>query len=146
MKMSMYTLAVNQRSLWISVLIQIEPLNLLDQRPTRLMCVSACIPVCCSSTAAKIPVFFVNHPTDSVLTLGCPEARPNLAVAWDQGSTPVYRSKQTKNVPKPRLQIDSGHHLVFNLAMMEDSGGSEKPGQSVAGSGFVNILYLHCST
>lgn len=95
------------------------------------MCV--CVLVCRSSSAADIPVFYVNHPTDSVLALGCPEARPNLAVAWDQGSTAIYRSEHTanssKNIPNPRLKIDSGHHLVFNPAKMEDSGRSQRARQ-----------------
>lgn len=83
--------------------------------------------VCHSSTSAGIPVFYLNHPADHVLTLGCPNARPNMAVAWDQGSKPIYRSEHTAGGTKEalplRLQIDTGHHLVFNPARMEDSGG-----------------------
>lgn len=87
--------------------------------------------VCHSSASADIPVFYVNHPTDGILILGCPKARPNMAVAWDRGSSPIYRSEHTAGsteAPHPRLQIDSGHHLIFNPAKMEDSGRSQTAG------------------
>lgn len=73
--------------------------------------------LCCSSVA--VPVFYLNHPADHVLTLGCPGARPNLAVAWDRGSEPIYRSEHSAG---GRLQIDTGHHLVFDPAKTQDSG------------------------
>lgn len=83
----------------------------------------------CLSSAAhlqELPVFYLNHPTEHVLTLGCPGARPNLAVAWDRGSEPIYRSEHLAggigNAETPRLQIDAGHHLVFNPAKIQDSG------------------------
>lgn len=83
----------------------------------------------CRSAARRkeeVPVFFLNHPAGHVLTLGCPGARPNMAVAWDQESKPLYRSEHPAGgdvgAPPPRLQIDMGHHLVFNPAEIKDSG------------------------
>ncbi|XP_028265164.1 Ig-like V-type domain-containing protein FAM187A [Parambassis ranga] len=73
-----------------------------------------------------VPVFFLNHPAERVLTLGCPGARPTMAVAWDRESEPLYRSEHSAGgdvgAPPPRLQIDMGHHLVFNPAEIKDSG------------------------
>nr|XP_046252903.1 Ig-like V-type domain-containing protein FAM187A [Scatophagus argus] len=79
-----------------------------------------------ASLPAEVPVFYLNHPTDHVLTLGCPEARPNMAVAWDRGSEPIYRwehsAGRSLSTTAPRLLIDAGHHLVFNPAKTQDSG------------------------
>ncbi|XP_029282039.1 Ig-like V-type domain-containing protein FAM187A [Cottoperca gobio] len=76
--------------------------------------------------SASLPVFYLNHPADRVLTLGCPAARPNMAVAWDQGSEPIYRSEHSAgrnlSTTRPRLLIDTGHHLVFKPAKTQDSG------------------------
>ncbi|XP_059189726.1 Ig-like V-type domain-containing protein FAM187A isoform X2 [Centropristis striata] len=72
------------------------------------------------------PVFYLNHPADRVLTLGCPGARPDMAVAWDRGSEPIYRSERSTgrnlSATTKRLLIDTGHHLVFNPAKIHDSG------------------------
>ncbi|XP_038577467.1 Ig-like V-type domain-containing protein FAM187A [Micropterus salmoides] len=74
----------------------------------------------------EVPVLYLNHPTDRVLTLGCPGARPDMAVAWDRGSEPIYRSEHSAghnlSATPPRLLIDTGHHLVFNPAKTQDSG------------------------
>lgn len=76
-----------------------------------------------ASLSMEVPVFYLNHPADRVLTLGCPGARPNMAVAWDRGSEPVYRSELSSHGTTPtRLLIDTGHHLVFTPAETQDSG------------------------
>lgn len=80
------------------------------------------------TSAAKVQVFHLNHPAELVLTLGCPGARPNMAVAWDQGSKSIYRFEHSaggnSSMTPPRLQIDSGHHLVFQPAKVQDSGST----------------------
>ncbi|XP_044066066.1 Ig-like V-type domain-containing protein FAM187A [Siniperca chuatsi] len=74
----------------------------------------------------KVPVFYLNHRADRVLTLGCPGARPNMAVAWDRESKPIYRSEHSAgrnlSATPPRILIDTGHHLVFKPAKTQDSG------------------------
>ncbi|XP_067449430.1 Ig-like V-type domain-containing protein FAM187A [Thunnus thynnus] len=79
-----------------------------------------------ASRQVEVPVFYLNHPADRVLTLGCPGARPNMAVAWDRGSQPIYRSEHAAghnlSATPPRLLIDTGHHLVFTPAKTQDSG------------------------
>ncbi|XP_034393983.1 Ig-like V-type domain-containing protein FAM187A isoform X2 [Cyclopterus lumpus] len=76
--------------------------------------------------SASLPVFYLNHPAHRILTLGCPGARPNMAVAWDRGFEPIYRSEHLAgrdlNAPPPRLLIDTGHHLLFQPAKTQDSG------------------------
>ncbi|KAM8864622.1 Ig-like V-type domain-containing protein FAM187A [Spinachia spinachia] len=76
--------------------------------------------------SASLPVFYLNHPTDRALTLGCPGARPDMAVAWDRGLKPVYRSERLAghnlSATPPRLHIDTGHNLVFQPAKTLDSG------------------------
>uniref|UniRef100_A0A3Q2XTQ6 Family with sequence similarity 187 member A n=1 Tax=Hippocampus comes TaxID=109280 RepID=A0A3Q2XTQ6_HIPCM len=85
--------------------------------------------LCCSSdsmTKQVMQVSYLNHPADHILTLGCPEARPYMAVAWDRGSKPIYRSQSlvdgNAGVMSRRIHIDAGHHLVFTPAQREDSG------------------------
>ncbi|XP_074498640.1 Ig-like V-type domain-containing protein FAM187A [Sebastes fasciatus] len=77
-------------------------------------------------SSASRPVFHLNHPADRVLTLGCPGAQPNSAVAWDRGSQPIYRSQRwagrDPDAAPIRLVVDSGNHLVFKPAKTEDSG------------------------
>ncbi|XP_061647174.1 Ig-like V-type domain-containing protein FAM187A isoform X2 [Phyllopteryx taeniolatus] len=79
-----------------------------------------------SMKTQEIQVSYLNHPADQILTLGCPGARPYMAVAWDRGSEPIYRSQslvgQDASIMSPRLQIDAGHHLVFTPAQLQDSG------------------------
>lgn len=76
-----------------------------------------------ASSPVPVPVFYLSHPADGVVTLGCPGARPNMVVGWDQGSKPIYRSENTSSGSfYPRITIDTGHHLVFNPAKSRDSG------------------------
>ncbi|KAF3860811.1 hypothetical protein F7725_001066 [Dissostichus mawsoni] len=76
--------------------------------------------------SCQVPVFYLSHPADRVLTLGCPGAHPNMAVAWDQGTKPIYRYEhlagRNLSTTPPRLMIDTGHHLVFTPAKTQDSG------------------------
>jgi len=77
-------------------------------------------------SSASLPVFYLTRPADRILTLGCPGARPNMAVAWDRGVEPIYRSEHLAgrdlSGPPPRLLIDTGHHLLFQPAKAQDSG------------------------
>uniref|UniRef100_UPI003AAD2398 Ig-like V-type domain-containing protein FAM187A n=1 Tax=Centroberyx gerrardi TaxID=166262 RepID=UPI003AAD2398 len=93
---------------------------------SKLVALMAFLGYSSSSQPAEVPVFYLNHPAERVLTVGCPGSRPNLAVAWDRGSTPIYRSEHTAgrnlSAAPPRLRIDTGHHLVFTPAKTQDSG------------------------
>ncbi|XP_068997857.1 Ig-like V-type domain-containing protein FAM187A [Embiotoca jacksoni] len=79
-----------------------------------------------ASLPDKIKVSYLTHPVDTVLTMGCPGARPDMAVGWDRQSKPIYRREHLAggnlSVATPRLTIDVGHHLVFQPAKLEDSG------------------------
>uniref|UniRef100_A0A3Q1CB24 Ig-like domain-containing protein n=1 Tax=Amphiprion ocellaris TaxID=80972 RepID=A0A3Q1CB24_AMPOC len=79
-----------------------------------------------SKLLALLSFLGYSHPADQVLTLGCPGARPNMAVAWDRGSKPIYRHENSAGgnlgATTPRLIIDTGHHLVFQPAKIQDSG------------------------
>ncbi|KAF3697411.1 Ig-like V-type domain-containing protein FAM187A Precursor [Channa argus] len=79
-----------------------------------------------ASMPVAVPVFYQNHPADHILALGCPGAGANMAVAWDQGSQPIYRFKYLDggnlSTTSPRLLIDTGNHLVFKPAKTQDSG------------------------
>ncbi|XP_037336403.2 Ig-like V-type domain-containing protein FAM187A, partial [Pungitius pungitius] len=76
--------------------------------------------------SASLPVFYLSTPSDRSLTLGCPGARPNMAVAWDRGIKPIYRSEglagRNLSATHPRLHLDTGHNLVFQPAKTPDSG------------------------
>lgn len=68
-------------------------------------------------------VHFHNHPADSDLILTCPGAKPQYAVAWDKGSSPLYRSQYIEGLNKTsRVFIDTGHHLHFRPVRLEDKG------------------------
>ncbi|XP_072304730.1 Ig-like V-type domain-containing protein FAM187A [Eucyclogobius newberryi] len=77
-----------------------------------------------SSQDVQVKVYHLNHPAKTILTIGCPGAKANMAVAWDKGTTPMFKRDHIEPVegPIPRISIDTGHHLVFNLAQQEDSG------------------------
>uniref|UniRef100_A0AAY4C1T9 Ig-like domain-containing protein n=2 Tax=Denticeps clupeoides TaxID=299321 RepID=A0AAY4C1T9_9TELE len=69
------------------------------------------------------PVFYYNHQADSNLILTCPGAKPQHAVAWDFGSTPLYRTQNVEGLNQSsRMFIDSGHYLNFRPAKPEDKG------------------------
>ncbi|XP_077413929.1 Ig-like V-type domain-containing protein FAM187A [Vanacampus margaritifer] len=79
-----------------------------------------------SEKTEEMVVSYLNHPADQILTIGCPKARPYMAVAWDRESEPIYRSKSlgggNSGFSSPRIRIDAGHHLVFTPAQPIDSG------------------------
>ncbi|KAF7641533.1 hypothetical protein LDENG_00278430 [Lucifuga dentata] len=97
-----------------------------DPPPSTPLAVKVSLRYSSASTPAAVPVFHLNHPEERFLTLGCPGAEPNLAVAWDRESEPIYRSKHMAglNVSETagRLFIDMGHHLIFSPAKAHDSG------------------------
>nr|XP_055049753.1 Ig-like V-type domain-containing protein FAM187A [Misgurnus anguillicaudatus] len=70
-----------------------------------------------------VPIHYHNHPIDSDLILTCPGPKPQYAVAWDKGSTPLYRSQYMEGLNKTsRVFIDTGHHLHFRPVRLEDKG------------------------
>ncbi|XP_047464184.1 Ig-like V-type domain-containing protein FAM187A [Mugil cephalus] len=93
---------------------------------SKLLALMAFLGYSSASRPVDVPVFFLKHPAERVLSLGCPGAQPNMAVAWDRGQEPIYRFEHSAggnlSVTPPRLLIDTGHHLVFQPAKTEDSG------------------------
>ncbi|KAG9343793.1 hypothetical protein JZ751_013174 [Albula glossodonta] len=74
-------------------------------------------------TVSRVPVYYHNHPIDSPLVLACPGAKPQHAVAWDQGKQPLYRAEYMEGLNKTaRVYIDAGHHLHFSPVQLEDQG------------------------
>ncbi|KAM9856069.1 Ig-like V-type domain-containing protein FAM187A [Aulostomus maculatus] len=94
--------------------------------PSKLLALMEFLGYRSASMPADVPVFYLKHPAGHVLTIGCPKARPNMAVAWDLGSKPIYRFKQSAghnvSVTLPRIRIDTGHHLVLTPAITQDTG------------------------
>lgn len=73
--------------------------------------------------AHGVLIYYHNHPVDTPLILSCPGAKPQHAVAWDQGSRPLYRSQYMEGLNVTfRLFIDTGHHLHFSPATQDDRG------------------------
>uniref|UniRef100_A0A8C6S9E7 Ig-like domain-containing protein n=1 Tax=Neogobius melanostomus TaxID=47308 RepID=A0A8C6S9E7_9GOBI len=110
-----------QSECWISVQIKMLPCFFLNFEKKKKVKGTRC------SSASKpvgVKVYYLSHRADTVLTMGCPGARPNMAVAWDRGDTPILRWEHTVQPggEGPRISIDTGHHLVFNPAQMHDSG------------------------
>uniref|UniRef100_A0A8C6SC38 Ig-like domain-containing protein n=1 Tax=Neogobius melanostomus TaxID=47308 RepID=A0A8C6SC38_9GOBI len=77
-------------------------------------------------------LYYLSHRADTVLTMGCPGARPNMAVAWDRGDTPILRWEHTVQPggEGPRISIDTGHHLPLRLSRATTVG---QPDQHVFG-------------
>ncbi|XP_069382300.1 Ig-like V-type domain-containing protein FAM187A isoform X2 [Paralichthys olivaceus] len=96
---------------------------------SKLLALMALLGFSSASVPAEVPVFYLNHPAGRVLTLGCPGARANMAVAWDRGSEPIYRSEHlasgSSGAEASRVQIDAGHHLVFKPAKLQDTALSQ---------------------
>ncbi|XP_010872706.1 Ig-like V-type domain-containing protein FAM187A [Esox lucius] len=73
--------------------------------------------------AQGIPVYYLNHPVDTPLILSCPGAKLQNALAWDKGSMPLYRSQYMEGGNRTsRVFIDTGNHLHFCPATLEDQG------------------------
>ncbi|XP_055079289.1 Ig-like V-type domain-containing protein FAM187A [Periophthalmus magnuspinnatus] len=77
-----------------------------------------------ASKPLGVKVYYLTHQADTTLIIGCPGAKPNMAVAWDREDTPILRRGHTAppGGEAPRISIDTGHNLVFNLAQVQDSG------------------------
>ncbi|NXL86917.1 F187A protein, partial [Alectura lathami] len=57
------------------------------------------------------------------LTIACPGARPEHAVAWDKGSVRLYRSRYLVGVNRSmRVFIDHGNHLRIRRVRLSDRG------------------------
>ncbi|KAK2916409.1 hypothetical protein Q8A67_000783 [Cirrhinus molitorella] len=95
-------------------------------------------------SSTGVTIHFHNHPTDSDLVLTCPGAKPQCAVAWDKGSTPLYRSQYIKSLNKTsRVFIDTGHHLHFRPLRLEDKGSYFCWLQGELAAEFRLGVYLH---
>ncbi|NXT30574.1 F187A protein, partial [Syrrhaptes paradoxus] len=70
-----------------------------------------------------VPTQFHRHPAGTDLVISCPGARPEHAVAWDKGSTRLYRTRYLVNVNKTmRVFIDHGNHLHIRRVRLSDRG------------------------
>ncbi|KAG7283475.1 hypothetical protein CRUP_035268 [Coryphaenoides rupestris] len=104
------------------------------------------------SGTAEVPVFYMSRPANQDLTLHCPGSRPQHAVAWDRGSEPIYRSDHlnphTLTSTPPRMHLDTGGHLVFRPAYLEDSGNQSAAGGSTTAGckGAKQLTYDYWST
>lgn len=75
------------------------------------------------SKSPGLRVYHHNHPADSDLVLSCPGTKPQHAVAWDKGSTRLYRSQFMEGLDgNSRVFIDAGHHLHFRPVLLKDKG------------------------
>ncbi|NXD30890.1 F187A protein, partial [Spelaeornis formosus] len=71
----------------------------------------------------QVPIQYHSQPPKSDLVITCPGARPEHAVAWDKGSTRLYRSHYLLGVRKNmRLFIDHGNHLHIQGVRRKDKG------------------------
>uniref|UniRef100_A0AAV2J454 Ig-like domain-containing protein n=1 Tax=Knipowitschia caucasica TaxID=637954 RepID=A0AAV2J454_KNICA len=77
-----------------------------------------------SSHPEVVTVYYLKHRAETALTMGCPGAKPTMAVAWDKEEAPILRTEHTAppGGASPRISIDTGHHLVFNPVQTQDSG------------------------
>ncbi|NXU52316.1 F187A protein, partial [Turnix velox] len=75
------------------------------------------------SEKPQLPTQHHKQVAGSDLTIGCPGARPEHAVAWDKGSTRFYRSRYLLGVNRSmRVFIDHGNHLHFRRIRVSDGG------------------------
>ncbi|XP_069762691.1 Ig-like V-type domain-containing protein FAM187A [Narcine bancroftii] len=84
----------------------------------------------------QIPVQTHIQPISYPLTLACPGAKAEHAVAWDKGQFRLYRQEYMMGVNKSmRMYIDHGNHLVFRAFQLNDIGTyfCWKQGKMVAG-------------
>ncbi|NWV23497.1 F187A protein, partial [Origma solitaria] len=69
----------------------------------------------------RVPIQYHSQPSRSDLVISCPGARPEHAVAWDKGSTRLYRSHYLVGVKKNmRVFIDHGNHLHLRRVRKSD--------------------------
>ncbi|KAM6312145.1 Ig-like V-type domain-containing protein FAM187A [Podargus strigoides] len=75
------------------------------------------------SWVPNVPTQFHSHPVGSDLTIACPGARPEHAVAWDKGSFRFYRSRYLIGLNRStRVFIDHGNHLHIQKVRVSDGG------------------------
>uniref|UniRef100_A0A3B3ZIS6 Ig-like domain-containing protein n=1 Tax=Periophthalmus magnuspinnatus TaxID=409849 RepID=A0A3B3ZIS6_9GOBI len=114
-----------------AVLRVFGPINnegaVLEVRDCEELCPPQAPPPSKVTSASKplgVKVYYLTHQADTTLIIGCPGAKPNMAVAWDIEDTPILRRGHTAppGGEAPRISIDTGHNLVFNPAQVQDSG------------------------
>ncbi|NXR54622.1 F187A protein, partial [Hippolais icterina] len=70
-----------------------------------------------------VPIQYHTQAAKSDLVITCPGARPEHAVAWDNGPVRLYRSHYLVGVRKRmRLFIDHGNHLHLRRVRRKDKG------------------------
>ncbi|NWQ86622.1 F187A protein, partial [Burhinus bistriatus] len=92
-----------------------------------------------------IPTQFHKQSVGSDLTIACPGARPEHAVAWDKESVRLYRSHYLIGVNKSmRVFIDHGNHLHIQRVRASDGGTyfCWREGEMVAGFR-LSVVYQH---
>ncbi|XP_008493569.1 Ig-like V-type domain-containing protein FAM187A [Calypte anna] len=71
----------------------------------------------------RVPTQFHRQDAGTALTIACPGARPEHAVAWDKDQTRLYRSQYLIGVNKSmRVFIDHGNHLHIQGLRARDGG------------------------
>uniref|UniRef100_UPI00398F2EB1 Ig-like V-type domain-containing protein FAM187A n=1 Tax=Pristiophorus japonicus TaxID=55135 RepID=UPI00398F2EB1 len=71
----------------------------------------------------RVPVQTYIQAVSYPLTIACPGARPEHAVAWDKGQRQLYRKEYMVGVNHSmRMYIDQGNHLVFRAVQLNDIG------------------------
>lgn len=71
----------------------------------------------------KVPTQFHTHPLGSRLSIACPGAKPDHAVAWDKNDDRLYRTEYLIGINKSmRVFIDHGNHLNFRFVQFNDEG------------------------
>ncbi|XP_044155479.1 Ig-like V-type domain-containing protein FAM187A [Bufo gargarizans] len=71
----------------------------------------------------KVPTQLHSHPLGSRLTIACPGAKPEQAVAWDKDDKRLYRTEYLIGINKSmRVFIDHGNHLNFRFVQYNDKG------------------------
>ncbi|XP_073537659.1 Ig-like V-type domain-containing protein FAM187A [Phyllobates terribilis] len=71
----------------------------------------------------KVPTQIHTHQIGSRLSLACPGAKPEHAVAWDKDEDRLYRSQYLIGLNKSmRVFIDHGNHLNFRAVQNDDKG------------------------
>ncbi|KAM6368490.1 Ig-like V-type domain-containing protein FAM187A [Pluvialis apricaria] len=92
-----------------------------------------------------VPTQFHKQTVGSRLTITCPGARPEHAVAWDKESVRLYRSRYLIGVNKSmRVFIDHGNHLHIQRVQVSDGGTyfCWREGRMVAGFR-LSVIYQH---
>ncbi|XP_069809098.1 Ig-like V-type domain-containing protein FAM187A [Dendropsophus ebraccatus] len=71
----------------------------------------------------KVPTQLHTHTIGNSLSIACPGAKPEHAVAWDKNDEPLYRTEYLIGINKSmRVFIDHGNHLNFRTVQYNDKG------------------------